>query len=104
MELRRYEKTSRRLLAAIDKSVTWLTDETHCGEAIDVLVNATHARRQDTEASYNLLCQIQYFKSSRKISCGNLQNLIDAERALGKSNASLTVDRLAMPSVTEFTD
>jgi hypothetical protein len=66
MELRRYEKTSRRLLAAIDKSVTWLTDETHCGEAIDVLVNATHARPQDTEASYNLLCQIQYFKSSKK--------------------------------------
>jgi hypothetical protein len=38
------------------------------------------------------------------VSRRQLQNLIDAERALGKVDASLTVDRLVMPGLTELVD
>jgi ABC-type nitrate/sulfonate/bicarbonate transport system substrate-binding protein len=95
---------AKRLLAATDKSIAWLADEAHRGEAIDVLVNAAHARQEDAEASYDLLRRIGYFEPSSKVSRGKLQNLIDAQRALGNADASLTVDRLVMPGVTELVD
>jgi ABC-type nitrate/sulfonate/bicarbonate transport system substrate-binding protein len=95
---------ARRLLAATDKSIAWLTDDAHRGEAIDVLVNAAHTRQEDAEASYDLLRRIGYFEPSSKVSRSKLQNLIDAQRALGNADASLTVDRLVMPGVTELTD
>ena len=91
-------------MTATDNSIAWLADETHRGEAIDVLVNAAHARPQDAAASYGLLRRIKYFEPSRKVSRGKLQNLIDAQRALGNVGASLTVERLVMPEVTELTD
>jgi ABC-type nitrate/sulfonate/bicarbonate transport system substrate-binding protein len=95
---------AKRLLTATDKSIAWLADDAHRGEAIDVLVSAARARQEDAEASYDLLRRIQYFEPSSKVSRGKLQNLIDAQRALGNADASLTVDRLVMPGVTELTD
>jgi hypothetical protein len=50
------------------------------------------------------LRRIQYFEPSSKVSRGKLQNLIDAQRALGNADAALTVDRLVMPGVTELVD
>jgi len=95
---------AKRLLAATDKSIAWLADDAHRGEAIEVLVNAARARPDDAAASYDLLRRIGYFEPSSKVSRGKLQNLIDAQRALGNADASLTVDRLVMPGVTELTD
>jgi ABC-type nitrate/sulfonate/bicarbonate transport system substrate-binding protein len=95
---------AKRLLAATDKSIAWLADDAHRGEAIEVLVTAARARQEDAEASYDLLRRIQYFEPSSKVSRGKLQNLIDAQRTLGNADASLTVDRLVMPGVTELTD
>jgi ABC-type nitrate/sulfonate/bicarbonate transport system substrate-binding protein len=95
---------AKRLLAATDKSIAWLADATHRGEAIDILVNAAHARPEDAGLSYDLLRRIAYFEPGSKVSRRKLQNLLDAERKLGMIDASLTVDRLVMPGVTELTD
>jgi ABC-type nitrate/sulfonate/bicarbonate transport system substrate-binding protein len=95
---------AKRLLAATDKSIAWLADDAHRGDAIDVLVSAARARQEDAEASYDLLRRIAYFEPSSKVSRGKLQNLIDAQRALGNADAALTVDRLVMPGVTELVD
>jgi ABC-type nitrate/sulfonate/bicarbonate transport system substrate-binding protein len=94
----------KRLLTATDKAIAWLADETHRGEAIDVLVDAAHARPDDTAASYDLLRRIQFFEPTSKVSRKKLQNLIDAERALGIVDAALTVDKLVLPGVTELVD
>jgi ABC-type nitrate/sulfonate/bicarbonate transport system substrate-binding protein len=94
----------KRLLAAIDKSIAWLADETHRGEAIDLLVNVAHSGRDDAGASYDFLRRIVYFEPSSKISRTTLQNSLDAERSLGNVAPSLTVDRLVMPEITELTD
>jgi ABC-type nitrate/sulfonate/bicarbonate transport system substrate-binding protein len=94
----------KRLLAATDTSIAWLADEAHRGEAIDLLVNVAHARKQDADASYDLLRRIEYFEPSSKVSRAKLQNLIDAENSLGNVDPSLTPDRLVMPGVTELTD
>ena len=94
----------KRLLAATDNAIAWLADETHRAEAIDVLVNAAHAKPDDAAASYDLLRRIAYFEPGSQVSRHKLQNLIDAERALGMVDASLTVERLVMPGVTELAD
>jgi len=94
----------KRLLAATDNSIAWLADEAHRGEAIDLLVNAAHARKEDAGASYDLLRRIEYFEPSSKVSRRKLQNLIDAERQLGTVDASFTPERLVMPGVTELVD
>ena len=95
---------AKRLLAATDSSIAWLADETHRGEAIDLLVNVAHSRKEDAEASYDFLRRIKYFEPSSKVSRAKLQNLIDAERSVGNVAPSLTVDRLVMPGVTALTD
>src|SRR5580698_5442836 len=41
---------AKRLLAATDKSIAWLADESHRAEAIELLVNAAHARKEDADA------------------------------------------------------
>jgi ABC-type nitrate/sulfonate/bicarbonate transport system substrate-binding protein len=95
---------AKRLLAATDNSIAWLADGAHRGEAIELLVNVAHARREDAEASYDFLGRIEYFEPSSKVSRAKLQNLIDAERSVGNVDPSLTLDRLVMPGVTELTD
>jgi NitT/TauT family transport system substrate-binding protein len=95
---------AKRLLTAMDKSMAWFADDSHRGEAIDLLVSAAHARKEDADASYDLLRRIDYFEPSSKVSRRKLQNLIDAEHKLGTIDASLTPERLIMPGVTELVD
>jgi NitT/TauT family transport system substrate-binding protein len=94
----------KRLLGATDKSVAWLADESHRAEAVELLVNAAHARREDADASYDLLRRIGYFEPTSRISRRKLQNLIDVERTLAGVDPSFTPDRLAMPGITELVD
>ena len=95
---------AKRLLAATDKSIAWLADQTHRDEAVDLLVEVAHAKREDADASYEFLRRIAYFEPSSRISRGKLQNVIDVERQLGTIAPSLTIDQLIMPSVTELAD
>jgi ABC-type nitrate/sulfonate/bicarbonate transport system substrate-binding protein len=94
----------KRLLAATDKSIAWLNDETHRAEAIELLVSAAHARKEDAEASYDLMRRIVFFAPASQISRKQLQNLIEVERTLSGVDPSFTPDRLAMPGITEFVD
>jgi NitT/TauT family transport system substrate-binding protein len=94
----------KRLLAATDKSIAWLADESHRAEAIELLVSAAHARKEDADASYDLMRRIAYFEPTSRISRRKLQNLIEVERTLTGVDPSFTPDRLAMPGVTELVD
>jgi NitT/TauT family transport system substrate-binding protein len=95
---------AERLLAATDASIAWLLDTAHRQDAIDLLVQVAHAEPQDAAASYDLLRRIGYFEPSSKVPRSKLQNLIDVERRAGNVGASLTVDRLVMPGLTQLTD
>jgi len=94
----------KRLLAATDKSMAWLADDNHRGEAIDLLVNVGRSSKADAESSYDFLRRINYFEPSSNLSRSKLQNLIDSERELGNVGSSLTVDRLVMPGLGALTD
>lgn len=94
----------KRILAATDKSVAWLADPAHRGEAIDLLVKVARSSKENAEASYDYLRRINYFEPSSKVSRAKLRNLIEVERQSGTVSSALTIDRLIMPGVTELTD
>jgi NitT/TauT family transport system substrate-binding protein len=94
----------KRLLAATDASIAWLADEKNRDEAIDLLVNSAHARKEDADASYDLMRRISYFEPTSKISRRKLQNLIDADRTLNAVSTSFTPDSLAMTGLTQLVD
>ena len=81
-----------------------LVQKLNRGEAVDLLVGAASARKDDADASYDLLRRIDYFEPSSKVSRRKLQNLIDAELKLGTIDASLAPERLVMPGVTELVE
>ena len=95
---------AKRVLAATDKSIAWLADPSHRGEAVELLVKVGRSNKEDAEASYDYLRRIEYFEPSSKVSRAKLRNLIELERNAKTVDASLTVDRLVMPGLTELTD
>jgi ABC-type nitrate/sulfonate/bicarbonate transport system substrate-binding protein len=99
-----HEPLAKRVLAATDKSIAWLTDTAHRDEAIELLVQVAHADKEDAAASYDLLRRTGYFEPSSKVSRKKLQNVIDEERQAGIIGSSLTVDKLVMPGFTELSD
>jgi ABC-type nitrate/sulfonate/bicarbonate transport system substrate-binding protein len=94
----------KRVLAATDASVAWLADPAHRDEAVDLLVKAAHADPADSAASYDLLRRSGYFEPTSKVSRAKLQNLIAEERHAGNIGATLTVEQLIMPGITELAD
>ena len=99
-----HETLAKRVLVATDKSIAWLADTAHRDEAIELLVQAAHAEKEDAAASYDLLLRTGYFEPSSKVSRKKLQNVIDEERRAGIIGPSLTVDKLVMPGFTELSD
>jgi len=95
---------AKGVLAATDKSIAWLADTAHRDEAIELLVQAAHADKEDAAASYDLLRRTGYFEPSSTVSRKKLQNVIDEERQAGIIGPSLTIEKLVMPGFTELTD
>jgi ABC-type nitrate/sulfonate/bicarbonate transport system substrate-binding protein len=95
---------AKGVLAATDKSIAWLADTAHRDEAIQLLVQAAHADKEDAAESYDLLRRTGYFEPSSKVSRAKLQNVIDQERKAGIVGPSLTVDKLVIPGFTELSD
>jgi ABC-type nitrate/sulfonate/bicarbonate transport system substrate-binding protein len=95
---------AKRILAATDKSIAWLADPANRQAAIELLVRAAKASKEDAEASYDYLRRMDYFEPTSKVSRAKLQNLIDVEKRAGSVNQALTVERLIMPGLTELTD
>jgi ABC-type nitrate/sulfonate/bicarbonate transport system substrate-binding protein len=95
---------AKRIQAAIDKSVAWLADTTHREEAIDLLVKVARATKPHAEASYDFLRRIDFFEPTSKVSRAKLRNLIEVEKEAGTVGAALSIDRLAMPGLTDLVD
>ncbi len=95
---------AKRILAATDKSIAWLTNLANRSEAIELLVKHAHSSKADAEASYDYLRRIAYFEPSSQVSRAKLRNLIDVERRNGNVGPALTIERLVMPGLTELVD
>jgi NitT/TauT family transport system substrate-binding protein len=94
----------KRILAATDKSIAWLTDRSHRDEAIELLVKVAGSSKADADATYDFFNRIQHFEPSSRISRAKLRNLVDMEKRDGRIDQAFNIDRLVMPGVTELTD
>jgi ABC-type nitrate/sulfonate/bicarbonate transport system substrate-binding protein len=99
-----HEPLAKRVLTATDRSIAWFADTAHRDEAIELLVQAAHADKEDAAASYDLLRRTGYFEPSSKVSRAKLQNVINQEQQAGFIGPSLTVDKLVIPGFTELSD
>jgi ABC-type nitrate/sulfonate/bicarbonate transport system substrate-binding protein len=95
---------AKRILAATDKSIAWLADPSHRGEAIELLVKVARSSREDADASYDYLRRIDYFEPTSKVSRTKLRNLVAMEQRAGTVDPAFAIERLAMPGLTELTD
>ena len=95
---------AKKVLVATDKSVAWLADPAHREEAVELLVKAGKGSKDDAEASYDYMRRIQYFEPDSKMSRQKLRNLVELEQRAGTVAAGFTIDRLAMPGLTELVD
>jgi ABC-type nitrate/sulfonate/bicarbonate transport system substrate-binding protein len=99
-----HQDVIKRILAATDKSVAWLKDESHRAEAVELLVTAAKSTKENADKSYDFMRHIAYFAPDSRVSRKKLQNLIDTERQSGNVGPSLTADKLVMPGITELID
>lgn len=94
----------QRMVQAYTRSIGWFYDEANRGEAIDILIKAVNANREDVVQSYDFFRQIEFFEPTGKVSRTHLQNLVTVLKGMGDVSPTLTVDRLVLPGVTELTD
>ena len=68
------------------------------------MVAASRLPRGDVEKAYTFLHDGQFFETSGKISRVKLGKMLQALQQLGDIPATMPVDRLFMPGVTQVTD
>jgi hypothetical protein len=91
-------------LAATDKSIAWFNDPAHRSEAVELLVKHGRAAKEDAERSYDYMHRIRFFEPTGKVSRRKLRNLVGMEQRSGTIAAGFSIERLAMPGLTELTD
>lgn len=95
---------ARRFVQAYTRSIAFFYDNAHRAESIDILVKDINANLDDVTKSYDFFHKIEFFEPTGKISRARLGSLLSVLKGTGDVPASLTVDQLIMPGVTELTD
>jgi NitT/TauT family transport system substrate-binding protein len=97
-------KTAQAYLAVHGKATAWLEDPANRQEAIDIMIAVSHLAASDVEKAYAFLHDGHFFETTGKISRSKLGKVLEALQELGDIPASMSVDRLFMPPLTQVTD
>ncbi len=96
---------ARHLVTALDQSIAWFYDDKNRGEAIDILVKASHSDRAEIEESYDFIRKIGMYERSSGVSRTQLQHLIDAMKSIGDLQGTpVTPDQLVIAGLTQITE
>lgn len=93
-----------RLLAVHNKSMAWFLDTSHRDEAIDIMTEASKQKREDIANAYDFLQKHKFFDGTGKVSRHKMGALLAALRELGDVSASLTIEKMMLPGVTQVGD
>jgi ABC-type nitrate/sulfonate/bicarbonate transport system substrate-binding protein len=97
-------RTAQAYLAVHGKATAWLEDPANRQEAIDIMIAVSHLAASDVEKAYAFLHDGHFFETTGKISRSKLGKVVEALQELGDIPASMSVDRLFMPPLTQVTD
>ncbi|HEY3919566.1 MAG TPA: ABC transporter substrate-binding protein [Stellaceae bacterium] len=99
-----HEGEAKAVVAAVDKSVAWFYDDKNRDEAIQILVDASHADRAQVAQTYDFTRQIAMYSKDNAISRSDLQHLIDAMKSIGDlQGVTVTPDQLVIKGLTPMT-
>jgi ABC-type nitrate/sulfonate/bicarbonate transport system substrate-binding protein len=99
-----HRDTARRLVAALDRAVAWFYDAKNGAEAVDILVEVSHADRAQVVESYDFTQEISMYAKDNGVSRTDLQHLIDAMKSIGDlEGASITPEALVIAELTPLT-
>src|SRR5580704_13614889 len=97
-------KTAQAYLTVHGKATAWVEDPANRQEAIDIMIAVSHLAASDVEKAYAFLHDGHVFEITGKISRSKLGKVLEALQELGDIPASMSVDRLFMPPLTQVTD
>jgi NitT/TauT family transport system substrate-binding protein len=97
-------KTAQSYLAVHGKATAWLEDPANRREAIDIMIAVSSLGAADVEKAYAFLHHGHFFETTGKISRSKLGKVLEALQELGDIPATMSVDRLFMPGLTQVTD
>jgi ABC-type nitrate/sulfonate/bicarbonate transport system substrate-binding protein len=97
-------KTAQAYLAVHGQATAWLEDPANREEAIKIMIAVSSLTAADVEKAYTFLHDGHFFETTGKISRSKLGKVVEALQELGDLPASMSVDRLFMPPLTQVTD
>ena len=100
----KHRDTLKRFLAVLDQSVAWFYADGNRDEAIDILVEASHANRDQVAQSYDFQKKLGYFARTDAISRTGLEHLIQAMKDLGDIEGKVTPEKLVIKDLTPLVE
>jgi len=97
-------KTAQAYLAVYSKAILWLENPANRREAIDIMLAVSSLRPEDVEKSYDFLRGGHFFETTGMISRAKLRKVLEALQELGDIPATMPVDSLFMPGLTQISD
>jgi NitT/TauT family transport system substrate-binding protein len=93
-----------RLLAVLNKSLTWFSDSANRAEAIKIMVEASRLSEADITKTYDFIHGRDFFDSTGKVSTAKLNAMLTALKELGDIDGSIALDRFVLSGVTQMSD
>jgi ABC-type nitrate/sulfonate/bicarbonate transport system substrate-binding protein len=97
-------KTAQSYLAVYSKAILWLEDPANRREAIDIMLAVSSLKPEDVEKSYDFLLGGHFFETTGMISRAKLGKVLEALQKLGDIPATMAVDSLFVPGLTQVSD
>jgi ABC-type nitrate/sulfonate/bicarbonate transport system substrate-binding protein len=97
-------KTAQGYLAVHGKATAWLEDPANRQEAIGIMIRTSGLAAADVEKAYAFLHDGHFFEITGKISRSRIGKVVEALQELGDIPATMSVERLFMPGLTQVTD
>jgi NitT/TauT family transport system substrate-binding protein len=99
-----HKATLQKILRAENQSIAWFDDDKNRAEAIAILKAASSLSQDDTEKAYDFFRHGDFFEPTGKVSKAKLGALAKAMESLGDVAATIDVDKVILPGVTQTTD
>jgi NitT/TauT family transport system substrate-binding protein len=97
-------KTAQAYLAVYSRAILWLENPANRREAIDIMLAVSSLKPEDVDRSYDFLRDGHFFETTGMISRARLGKVLEALRELGDIPATMPVDSLFMPGLTQVSD
>ena len=100
-----HEDTAKRLVGVLNQSAAFFYGDGNRDAAVDILVNVSHADRDQVARTYDLARQIKMYDREDTVSRTDLQHLIDGMKSIGDlQGVNITPDQLVIAGLTKLTN